>query len=66
MFWIKDNGQEIEINDLPASIEHCKSLGWTPVEDPAIEGTERAKSVSDVKPATPKKKTAKKKAAKNK
>ena len=29
MKWIKDNGQEIETNDLPATIEYCKSLGWT-------------------------------------
>lgn len=28
MKWIKDNGQEIETNDLPATIEYCKSLGW--------------------------------------
>ena len=48
MLWIKDNGQEIEINDLPASIEYCKSLGWIPADE--VE--------------KPKKKTAKKKAAK--
>ena len=28
MKWIKDNGQEIETNDLPATIAHCESLGW--------------------------------------
>lgn len=33
MKWNKDNGQEIETNDLPATIKHCESLGWTPVED---------------------------------
>ena len=26
--WIKDNGQEIELNDLPATVEKAKSLGW--------------------------------------
>ena len=53
MIWIKDNGQEIEINDLPASIEHCKSLGWTPKDE-----------VKKEEKVTPAKKTAKKKAAK--
>jgi len=28
MVWIKDNGQEIETNDLPATISHCESIGW--------------------------------------
>ena len=28
MKWIKDNGQEIETNDLEATIEHCESIGW--------------------------------------
>ncbi len=32
MKWIKDNGQEIETNDLEATIEHCKSIGWTPAD----------------------------------
>jgi len=45
MIWIKDNGQEIEINDRPESIEYCKSIGWKPL---------------DIKKAAPKKKAAKK------
>lgn len=32
MKWIKDNGQEIETNDLPATIKYCKSLGWKPAD----------------------------------
>lgn len=28
MKWIKDNGQEIETNDLPDTIAHCESIGW--------------------------------------
>jgi len=28
MKWIKDNGDEIETNDLPATIAHCESIGW--------------------------------------
>lgn len=28
MIWIKDNGQEIEINDLPETIKYAESLGW--------------------------------------
>jgi len=32
MNWKKENGQEIETNDEPATIEHCKSIGWEPIE----------------------------------
>lgn len=28
MKWIKDNGQAIETNDHPDTIEYCKHLGW--------------------------------------
>ena len=28
MLWIKDNGQEIELNELPATVEYAESLGW--------------------------------------
>jgi len=28
--WIKPNGNEIETNDLPATIEYAKSLKWKP------------------------------------
>lgn len=26
--WIKPNGNEIETNDLPATVDYCESLGW--------------------------------------
>ena len=26
--WIKDNGQEIELNSLPATEDKAESLGW--------------------------------------
>jgi len=32
MKWIKENGQEIETNDLEATIKHCKSIGWAPAD----------------------------------
>ena len=48
MLWTKDNGQEIETNDLPATIEGCKAMGWIPAE---IDKPE-------VKKAAPKKKAA--------
>lgn len=28
MKWVKPNGREIETNDLPATIEAAKKLGW--------------------------------------
>jgi len=28
MKWIKDNGQEIETNNLPDTIAYCESIGW--------------------------------------
>lgn len=28
MKWKRPSGSEIETNDEPATIEHCKSLGW--------------------------------------
>ena len=43
--WIKPSGTEVETNDLPATIEAAKSLGWKPKEAkkrgrPAKEKTE--------------------------
>jgi hypothetical protein len=35
MKWIKPNGQEIETNDRPETIEHCESIGWKEVKKPA-------------------------------
>jgi len=43
MIWIKDNDQEIETNDLPATVAHCKSIGWkekkavTKVKEPKVD-----------------------------
>lgn len=28
MIWVKPSGIEIETNDAPATVEHCRSLGW--------------------------------------
>ena len=33
MKWIKDNGQEIETNDLKATIEGAVALGWKPADE---------------------------------
>lgn len=44
MIWIKDNGQEIEINDRPESIEYCTSLGWTPADKKAPKKAAKKKS----------------------
>jgi hypothetical protein len=35
MKWIKPNGQEIETNDRPETIEHCESIGWKEAKKPA-------------------------------
>jgi len=32
--WIKPSGIEVEANDLPATIEAAKSLGWKPKGEP--------------------------------
>jgi hypothetical protein len=37
MKWIKPNGQEIETNDRPETIEHCESIGWKEARKPAKE-----------------------------
>lgn len=26
--WVKDNGQEIEVNDHPANVAQAEKLGW--------------------------------------
>ena len=44
MKWIKDNGDEIETNDLPATVEHCKAIGWTEKEAPKKKRGRPAKS----------------------
>ncbi len=31
--WLKENGQEIELNDEEATVKHAKSLGWNLKED---------------------------------
>ena len=32
MKWIRPSGTEIETNDEEATVKHCKSMGWEPVE----------------------------------
>jgi len=32
MLWKRPSGSEIETNDEPATIEHCKAQGWKPVK----------------------------------
>jgi len=44
MLWIKDNGQEIETNDLKATVEHCESLGWKKAGDIKIPDEPKKKS----------------------
>lgn len=33
MKWQKPSGMEIETNDMPETIEYCKSLGWKPMDE---------------------------------
>lgn len=52
MLWRKPSGQEIETNDLDATIEYCKSLGWEQVGHKKDDGLmESAESFAD-NPAT--------------
>jgi hypothetical protein len=37
MKWIKDNGDEIETNDLDATIEACVKMGWEPADKKIAE-----------------------------
>ena len=48
MIWIKPSGAEVKTNDLPDTIEYCKSLGW------------KEKGAKKETPKISKKKTAKK------
>jgi len=48
MKWIKDNGDEIETNDLPATIAHCESLGWERVESGADDDEITAKDIDNI------------------
>lgn len=32
MKWIKDNGDEIETNDLDATLKKCVEMGWKPAD----------------------------------
>lgn len=31
--WVKPSGDEVETNDLPATIEAAEKLGWKPVTE---------------------------------
>lgn len=62
MKWLKDNGQEIETNDLPATVAHCKSLDWKQVKDnPDL--TDEEKAAKKEAAAAKRKEAANKKAA---
>ena len=49
MKWIKTNGNEIETNDEPATIEYCESLGWKEAGKSKAKKETEAKTV-EVKP----------------
>jgi ribosomal protein L15 len=34
MKWTKPSGLEVETNDLPETIEYCKSIGWKEYKKP--------------------------------
>ena len=51
MKWIKDNDQEIETNDLPATIEKCESMGWKPAKAAKLESVDN--SAPKKKPGRP-------------
>ena len=62
MKWLKDNGDAIETNDLPATVAHCESLGWEKVkEKPQLTNEEKAPKKEAA--AAKKKAAAEKKAA---
>ena len=37
MKWVKPNGSEIETNDLPATIEVAKKLGWVEAKSKRVK-----------------------------
>lgn len=56
MKWIKDNGQEIETNDMEGTVEYCKSIGWKPMEDKQeVEEIKEEIKEEKKKPGRPKK-----------
>ena len=61
MKWLKDNGQEIETNDAPATVVHCESIGWKQVKKPQL--TDEEKAAKKDAAAEKKKAAAEKKAA---
>ena len=44
MKWTKDNGQEIETNDMPDTIKHCESLGWKQKKAPKKKAAAKEKT----------------------
>ena len=42
MIWIKDNGDEIELNDCAGTVEYAKSLNWK-VKEKKVEKVEEKK-----------------------
>lgn len=47
MKWLKQNGTPVETNDLPASIERAKELGW--VQEGDNKTTAKAKAEAEAK-----------------
>lgn len=43
MKWVKQNGQEIETNDEPATIKGAEALGWKRPEKPKAMPAAKAK-----------------------
>lgn len=39
--WKKDNGDVIELNDEPATVEYAESLGWKKVKAPAKKAAKK-------------------------
>ena len=47
MKWIRPSGSEIETNDLEATIEHCKSLGWKEKKEEVKKATKKTSKKTD-------------------
>ncbi len=48
--WVKDNGQEIDVNDHPDNAAHARKMGWLPKSEKTKQAKE-AKLAEDAKKA---------------
>ena len=48
--WVKDNGQEIEVNDHPANVAHAREMGWMTKAEKAKQD-KQAKQAEEAKKA---------------